>query len=388
MSESLKFRATVLAAHGANTSQIEELLAYNQNVFDHTQLEQPLALPLASEPFVAVWEEYLAEAQTRGVFTTLQERLVQLCFPIQAGLSQSKAYQAATCQGAPVAGMAEATGLRLNAPDQLQLVLHQSLVGCIPLLITGDRSDFVSLVQALTRRNEPEPIPDSMGAAMVAGYNNWDRVRRYRQAWEEENQRSGWAGGWAEEFKRLVPRKALYQDNFIILSDGPYSGVNGAELNLTEIEWRQISLAIRREHEFAHYFTRRVFGSMRNNLIDEIIADYMGLVVACGRFRADWFLRFMGLEAFPAYRQGGRLENYRGQPPLSAEAFRVLQALVKSAVENLERLDRQFNPGLGQSGSILIALTFLTLEEIASEAAESRLKQALRQVTTEVRSNP
>ena len=85
-----------------------------------------------------------------------------------------------------------------------------------------------------------------------------------------------------------------------------------ADLGLAEAEWREMSLVIRREHECAHYFTRRLFGSMRNNLLDELIADYAGLVAATGRFRADWFLRFIGLEEFPRYRPGGRLDLYRG----------------------------------------------------------------------------
>lgn len=74
---------------------------------------------------------------------------------------------------------------------------------------------------------------------------------------------------------------------------------------------------------------------MRNNMRDELIADYQGIVAANGgRYRADWFLRFIGLEAFPEYRQGGRLQNYRGQPPLSDGAFKILQVLVKDAAEN------------------------------------------------------
>jgi hypothetical protein len=377
MNELTDFRTNVLKAHGAAPDDLEPLLVYNQNVFEHTSPEQSVVLPLADEPFVAVWAEYLAEAQKSSVWAVLSDRLAQLRFPIQAGLSQNKAYRAATRQGTPVEGMAEATGLALNAPGELQLVLHPTLAGHIPLLITGNRADFVRLVQALTRRNEPEPIPASMGAAMVAGYNNWDRVRRYRRAWEAENQPGTWGNNWADEFKRLIPRKELYQDNFIILSDGPYSGVHAAEVGLTEAAWRQASLTIRREHECAHYFTRRVFGSMRNNLLDELIADYMGLVAACGPFRADWFLRFMGLEAFPDYRPGGRLENYRGQPPLSDNAFRVLQALVKSAAENLERFDTRHNHEASQTGEVLIALTCLTLEEIASEEAETRLQQAV-----------
>jgi hypothetical protein len=166
------------------------------------------------------------------------------------------------------------------------------------------------------------------------------------------------------------------------LSDGSYSNVSASDMGLSEAEWRRVSLAIRRDHEAAHYFTRRVFASMRNNLIDELIADYMGIVAAAGHFRANWFLRFMGLESFPTYRQGGRLQNYRGQPSLSEGAFKVLQALVKSAAENLERFDANHASELIERASMLIALTYLTLEEIASEEAEVRLQQVWRQVTT------
>lgn len=386
MTDLIDFRTDVLKTHGAAPTDLEALLVYNQNVFEHTPSEQTLVLPLPDEPFVTVWAEYLAEAQKSSVWTVLADRLVQLRFPIRAGLSENKAYRAATRQGTPAEGLAETTGLVLHAPDELQLVLHPTLAGRIPLLITGNRTDFVSLVQALTRRNEPEPIPDSMGAAMVAGYNNWDRVRRYRRAWEDQNQTGSWGNNWADEFKRLIARQELYRDNFIILSDGPYSGVQAAEVGLSETAWRQTSLTIRREHECAHYFTRRVFGSMRNNLLDELFADYMGLIAACGHFRADWFLRFMGLEACPVYRPGGRLENYRGQPPLADDAFRVLQALVKSAADNLERFDICHSHELGQRGTMLIALTHLTLEEIASAEAERCLEQALQQVSVEIRS--
>jgi hypothetical protein len=365
------FRASVLAAHGASAGEIDELLAYNRPRFDQDQHQWPLA----DEPFVAVWEEYLAEAQTKGVWATLQERLVQLCFPIQAGMSQNPAYMAVTRKGMPVEGLAEATGLELKAPDQLQLALHSSPAGRIPLLITACREDFVSLVQAFTRRNEPEPVPEAMGAAIVAGYNNWDRVHRYRQAWE---QTQDLGSTWPQAFSRLRQDKVLYQDTLIILSDGPYSGVSAAELGLAEPAWRQLSLIIRREHECAHYLTRRAFNTMQNNLIDELLADYLGLVAALGRFQAGWFLRFMGLERYPLYRQGGRLENYRGQPPLSDRAFSVLQALVKSAAENLESLDtrlRRDPAGL----DIFLALTCLTLEEIAAETAAMRLEQVLQQ---------
>jgi hypothetical protein len=141
-----------------------------------------------------------------------------------------------------------------------------------------------------------------------------------------------------------------------------------------------LSLAIRRDHECAHYFTRRLFGSMRNNVLDELIADYTGLVGATGGFRADWFLRFIGLEEFPRYRAGARLDIYRGQPPLSDGAFRVLHALVKAAAENLERFDAGLPAGARTpqgKGLLISALASQRLEDLAAPGAEEILSQTL-----------
>jgi len=185
--------------------------------------------------------------------------------------------------------------------------------------------------------------------------------------------------GWAAEFQRLIPQKALYQDRFMIISDGFYSNVAAADMGLSSAAWQRLSVSIRIEHECTHYFTRRVFGAMRNNAIDELIADYFGIVAAVGHFRADWFLRFMGLEGFPAYREGGRLQNYRGTPPLSDGAFTVLQALVRDAAIHLERFDATHGDALRSAehkAHLMLALTSLTLEELASPEAESRLEQA------------
>ena len=380
-----EFRANVLANYGASTEETQELLAYNQNVFASSCKTLPLQFPLAPEAHVAAWEEYAATARVIGAFEALKRVLVQLRFPIQSGISQTEAYRSATRKGVLVDGMTEATGLVLTLPEQLQLMVHQSLAGAIPVLLTGNREDFVALVQALTMRNEPLPVPASMGACMVAGFNNWDRVRSLRQQWAAQNPSNCTDTNWAAEFKRLIPQKELYQDRFIILSDGPYSDVSASKMEIWEPEWRRLSLTIRLEHECTHYFTRRLFGSMRNNLLDELIADYRGIVAATGYYRADWFLRFLGLESFPDYREGGRLQNYRGQPPLSDGAFKILQALVKAAAENLERFDAEHAGELrslnGQT-LMLVALTYLTLEELASLEANSCLLKTLDQLRT------
>lgn len=380
-----QLRASVLASYGATTLETEELLAYNQNIFEHSFLTLPCKFPLPPEPHVAAWEEYASFAKKVGVFQALSSKLIQLKFPILKGISQTEAYRFATRKGVPVDGMAEAKGLMLQQPEQLQLMLHQSIAGVIPVLLTHNREDFVSLVQALTMRNEPLRVPASMGACMVTGFNNWDRVRQYRQQWEEKNFGNCCESRWLEEFRRLIPQKHLYQDRLIILSDGFYSNVSASDIGLAEPEWRRISQTIRLEHECTHYFTQRLFGSMRNNLLDEMIADYGGIVAAIGHYRADWFLRFLGMESFPDYREGSRLQNYRGQPPLSEGAFKILQALVKSAAENLEHFDAEHGEELRSLNSqpiMLITLTYLTLEELASSEAHSCIQKIIDQLPT------
>lgn len=374
-----ELRTRILNAYGANDSETEELLAYNENAFNTANLDPTITFPLVPEPYMATWETYQAEATEKGTFETLKKRLIQLQFPILAGISQTEAYRAATRRGIPVDSMAEATGLVLSQPERLQLIIHQSLAGTIPVLIAGNREDFVLLVQALTTKNEPKPVPASMGACMVAGFNNWDRIRQYRQQWEANHPDHTGEASWRAEFKRLIPKKELYQDRFMILSQGPYSDVSAQDIGVSEAEWLKLSLVIRLEHECTHYFTRRLFNLMRNNPLDELIADYRGIVAAIGDYRADWFLRFMGLESFPNYRQGGRLQNYRGS--LSPGSFKILQSLVVSAARNLEAFERQFLKPI-HSAAMLTTLCCLTLEELASDVVDIAVDPSIRTFDT------
>ncbi|MEY3870804.1 MAG: hypothetical protein RLZZ338_4698 [Cyanobacteriota bacterium] len=371
LAQNIEHRSRVLAEYGASSKEIEELLLYNQNIFDLSALPQNQTFPLESEPYITAWQRDYSQSQELGVFTALKSSLVQLQFPIQAGISERDNYRAATRKGSPTHNMVEATGLELQQPDALQLVIHPTLAGEIPVIIAGCRADFVTLIQALTKRNEPEIIPDSMGATIVGGFNNWARVRHYREEWEAQQTKPVTEADWQAEFKQLIPQKHLYQDRFIILSQGYYSGISAEDIGLDEAEWSRLSVIIRLEHECCHYFTKRVFGSMRNNMLDELIADYQGIVAANnGRYRADWFLRFVGLEGFPEYREGGRLQNYRGEPRLSDGAFKILQILVKDAAENLESFNTEHQIELSapeNQGKMLNILTSRTLEELAAQ---------------------
>ncbi|HIB53919.1 MAG TPA: hypothetical protein EYO39_03730 [Nitrospirales bacterium] len=373
--ETRQFRSNVLTAFGATGTQVEELLAYNDNIFHHND-QTDVDLPLEDEPFVAAWERYLVAAETNSALEVLKGPIVQLNFPIRTAISHDPSYRAIVRRGQPVNACPWATGLPFNRPEKITFLLHPTPGGRIPVIIVGDRDDFENVVRATTMRNEPGSVPRSIGAKMVAGFNNWERIWDYQRQWlEREDVQSG-SADWAKEFKRLIQRKELYQDRFIIVSEGPYSGVSANTLGLTENEWNRLSLVIRLHHEGSHYFTKRLYGVMRNNLLDELIADYMGITGAIGRYRADWFLHFMGIEAHQTNRRGGRLEHYRGDPPLSSKAFPLLQSLAKAAAENLERADIYLGSNrrtLRDRGLIISALAHLTIEELASADAGARL---------------
>jgi len=364
-------RSALWRSLGATASETQELLEYARSEFDLSRA--PAGFPLPDEPFVAAWESYVEEARRVGVWACLRDRLVQLRFPIEAGISESPAYRAATRRG--VWPAPESRGLELARPAELGLFLAETPVGRVPVILATTREDFVALVRALAHKNEPWEIPDAVGASIIGGYNNWDRVASLQRAWEDSDSTSGSPAEWAARWNEIVREPGLYQDRFIVLGSGPYSGAAAADVGLGEAEWTQSSIAIRLEHECTHHFTRRALGSMRNRLADELIAEYMGIVAAAGCFRADWLLRFLGLERHPVYRPGGRLEEYRGDLAPGGGSFRILCAAVERSARNLEAIDRLRPPWTRSPGSaadkaeMILALAALGLEGLAGESA-------------------
>lgn len=373
-------RAAVWRTHGAEGSEVAELLDYARNEFVVPPAFTEMRFPIDDEPFVSTWDSYVETSRSIGVVATLRPRLVQLSFPIGDGVSRRDDYLNATRRGVP---HQESDGLAFADAGGVRMFVHPTPAGRVPVIVAAARADFESLVRALTMRNEPVPVPPAMGACIVAGYNNWDRVRRLRETWEAEQPWRTSNEDWATAFRAIVPHRDLYQDRFILLSSGPYSAVPAAALGLSDADWSERSLAIRLEHECTHYFTRRVLGSMRNALLDELVADYVGLVVAGGRYRAAWFLSFMGLEQPHAYRVGGRLERYRGTPPLSDGAFAALQSVVRCAATSLEACDAMLAAGmhrLRDRAMAIVALTRIGLESLATVGAQQRVEHALREM--------
>jgi len=356
-------RRDILNAHGANQASAKELLAYNTPRFPQRQIEHPV-FPLNDEPFATTWREYAATAETEGLVPTLREKLPQFNFPIETGISNSTAYLNATRRGKPAG---RDTPLIFEAPEDLELIIQPTPVGHIPVLIAATRADFVTLVQALNARNEPIEVPDSMGASTVKGFNNWDRVNSYKADWQAQNP----GKPWQKYFPEFAKQGDLYQDKFMILSRGAYSDVAGHHFGYNDTQWHDLSLSIRLEHECAHYFMLRVFGSMANNLFDEIIADYAGIRLATQySYKADWFLAFMGLEDYPQYRPGGRLQNYA--KGLSVDVTRVLHSLLVAAARNLEKFSQGYQSADTLADELLI-LCELTVEQFAANDAAASM---------------
>ncbi|MBP1642403.1 MAG: hypothetical protein H6Q03_1072 [Acidobacteria bacterium] len=373
-------RRTLLAALGAEGAVLDELSGYLQNPYERFLSGPPgQRFPLEEEPQAAFWRRYAAEAERDGVVAALRRRFPQLCFPIGAGLSRDPAYRAATRRGEW--NPEGPGGLALEQPGALELAVDEGPAGPVPVLVARHRPDFVALVQALTGRNEPEPVPAAMGACLVKGLADWERVAAYRRAWEQRRGAPAGEEEWAAEMAAgLAPNKELWQDRLIVLSDGPYSAVPAAEADLEEEAWRRASRAVRLAHESFHYLTLRLAGSIRSHLLDELVADYAGLLAAFGRYDARLALRFLGLDRLPETRPDGRLQVYRGA--LSDGALDVLGRLVAAAARALATLpvrEAAVAPAAARART-LVALAGLGLDGIAAEDLPARFAAAWRSV--------
>lgn len=309
---------------------IDELILYTQNKF----IAKKQTLDSNNSEFIETWECYEQESQQIGSFNTLKKYLVQLQFPIKKGISKTEEYKNVTLKGK---NKQSGECLILYRPNEITLNLYDSkIAGKIPVLVVPDNRDFNTMVCALSNKNEPKDLPGSMGALFINGINNWDRIHRLKAKWLEKNP----FGNWSQAFKSdVLPNPHLFKDKLIVLSRKGYSGIKSEQLGISDEEWKSSSLTIRREHECAHLFTLQYYGCMANNIHDEIIADYAGITKVFGRFNKDWFLHFMGLENYPNYREGGRLQNYQAPIQLSKDAFDGLKVLVKKISETISDFD-------------------------------------------------
>ena len=176
------------------------------------------------------------------------------------------------------------------SPDTVEMKMYDSFAGKIPIIYVRNTSDFEQLVTNIAYKGVRPDGLETTGASFLHGKTT----------------------------------------RFIILSSKPYSNVPASELGLDDAEWAEKSMLLRRGHECTHYFTKQTYGITNNILHDEIMADFIGLYETFGFYRAEWFLRFMGV----IEGSGRRLGFYTKD--LSENVRSAVSELVKTAAYRLE----------------------------------------------------
>lgn len=348
--------------HSISPDFSEELKTYLSNKFwskVHT------LLPLVDEIDLEYWggiSKRITEDKT--VFNELKKCYPQLNFPIEIGIEKTEFYKDIVLRG-KTENINLPFSLKLNDSKNIALKIHKSIAGKIPIVTVPNKEDFTAIIQSLLYKNNPKHIPLSMGAVLINGINNWERLTILKNNWLATNT----SENWVKEFScNVLPNKSLYKDKLIILSTKPYSNVAAKQLGLTENLWLSYSISIREEHECTHLYTFKKYGVASNNLHDELIADYIGIVKTIGHYNKSWMLLFMGLEEYPKYRQGARLENYLLDNKLSQEDFKQLIKIIKIAIENISIFDETHGKLQSKIDQMyrIDALCETSLEELAA----------------------
>lgn len=175
-------------------------------------------------------------------------------------------------------------------PEGISVEIYASVAGEIPLVIFDDDKDFGQFITNLFYGGQYSPEVAQMGASFIYG-------KRQR---------------------------------FLVLSKKFYSNTPPEVVGLSPDEWREKSLILRREHECAHYYTKKFYASAANNLHDELIADFIGLYESLGKYEARIFKYFMGIDG----SHEGRLSLYTSG--LSEAVKNEIAGLAGKCADNLE----------------------------------------------------
>lgn len=210
--------------------------------------------------------------------------------------------------------------LNLKEYPRIKVFLHDTGAGKLPVIFADQRGDFERIFCDVFYQGQQKALPPSMGAVMMKGLRDMLGINH----------------------------------RIILISNGYYSNISSEHMGLNGESWKEKSAVIRLHHEATHYYTLRQFGFADKSIIDEFIADAMGILAAFGYYKAEYFLRFMGLEQYPEYRSGGRLENYLPKD----NRVGALQEMGKKAYNLSTSLEQQLqkHKGVLNTGELLIRL--------------------------------
>jgi hypothetical protein len=292
--------------HLVDINLSEELKTYLSNNFKSKK-----TIPsFENDTGIKYWEDLATKITADNLlFNELKKCYPQLNFPIEAGIEKKEEYKDLVLRG-KTENINLPFLLELNDYKNITLRISESIAGKIPIITVPNKEDFIIIIQCLLYKSNPKHIPQSMGAVLINGLNNWQKIAILKSDWLATNTPEKWS---KEFYMSVLQNYDLYKDKLIIISTKTYSNVSAQQLGLDESLWLSYSISIREEHECTHLYTLKKFGIASNNLHDELIADYIGIVKTIGKYNKLWMLMFMGLENYPEYRQGARLENYISQ---------------------------------------------------------------------------
>lgn len=238
------------------------------------------------------------------VIRRLAEQFPQLYLAPAQGVSKSEYYRNIVGKGLGATG--DLRHFQGSVEDEL--IMEHTPVGDVMVVYLANRSDFERCYQILGCRCEPVAVAPSIGSFYISGINDWSRIHAHKADYLAQGGQD-----WPQEFSLFTANPDNYKASIILLSEGPYSGMEAMNTAYTEQQWLDISREIRKYHELTHFVYRKHCPGKRNAILEELLADCIGLVFATGEYDPQLAQAFLGI--VDGKYQGGRLAQYVQQEP-------------------------------------------------------------------------
>ncbi len=206
-----------------------------------------------------------------------------------------------------------------------RLTVEETPAGEISVITLYNRKDYETFIKIMASKCRDVPIPPTQGASFLNGVINWRKIEAHEEEFiKEELLKGNEDPDWDSEFKRFTSVKENFKDALIVLSIGPYSGVDvsravsvidriggGPESVFygsgsindrgkpSAERWLSLSDTIRRVHECTHFICRKLYPDKIDEVWDELVADSAGVYAAFGSYIPEMVELFLGIGPGP-----------------------------------------------------------------------------------------
>jgi len=360
-----ELRKKILLKKEASEIELDELLDFNANLFDYSNLQDEITFPLDDELFIKSWKKYEEDAASIGVFPVIRKALPHLNFVIDNKVADTPEYKDAVLYANLTKERLQSNNLDLIAPENLQLAVVPTDAGNLPIIYIPERKDFETIYRALKKGNTNAPVHEKLTSAIIYDMRNSDRINAHRERFMKKKNLMNLKTSWQDEYSKLLLKKELYLDTFVIICGGFAANIKPEDAGYPEDEWKAVSIVINREKEALKYYMKRIFQVEKTHPYLELIAYYHALKTTLKKFNADMLEKLMlpdDDQNIPSCGIGAM------DCTLTQNSYDILKQLIIDSAANLEAFEKiyaneiEFNdPNL-----MLISLTYITIEELAS----------------------